>query len=99
MTLRGGGMFVVDHRETPMQIVAEYDKADVDENGCGEIQAGDKMYVNSGVGTVAANPDNHDVYAFDVDEFGTSRTRRMCPLRSWCTATTAAQAWTPTACS
>ena len=70
VTLRGGGMFVVDHRQTPMRIVAEYDKTNVDENGCGEIQAGDKMYVNSGAGALATNPDNHDVYAFDVDDFG-----------------------------
>ena len=63
-------MFVVDHRQTPMRIVAEYDKSNVDENGCGEIQAGDKMYVNSGAGALATNPDNHDVYAFDVDQFG-----------------------------
>ena len=39
VTLRGGGMFVVDHNRTPMRIVAEYDRATVDDNGCGEMEA------------------------------------------------------------
>ena len=38
VTLRGGGMFVVDHNTTPMRIVAEYDRAHVDDNGCGEME-------------------------------------------------------------
>ena len=75
ITLRGGGMFVVDHRQTPMKIVAEYDKEKVHANGCGGIQANGKMYINSGAGaltatpTTPANPTEHDVYAFDVDRF------------------------------
>ena len=48
VTLRGGGMLVVDPRPTPMAIVAEYDMATVKGNGCGGIQVGDQMYVNSG---------------------------------------------------
>ena len=51
VTPRGGGMFVVDHRQTPMRIVAEYDKANVDENGCGEIQAGEHHHDPVSVGT------------------------------------------------
>ena len=69
VTLRGGGMFVVDQEATPMRIVAEYDRAHVDDNGCGEMEAGGRMYVNSGAGA----PDElwgHDVYSFDLDEFG-----------------------------
>ncbi len=69
VTLRGGGMFVVDHRQSPMQIVAEYDKSQVHANGCGGIQARRKMYINSGAGTLAGNPSEHDVYAFPVDGF------------------------------
>lgn len=70
VTLRGGGMFVVDHRQTPMAIVAEYDRAHVHANGCGGIQARGKMYVNSGAGGLADNPTEHDVYAFPVSEYG-----------------------------
>jgi hypothetical protein len=34
VTLRGGGLFVVDSQATPMQIVAEYDQTVVHGNGC-----------------------------------------------------------------
>lgn len=69
VTLRGGGMFVVDHNATPMRIVAEYDRDHVDDNGCGEMEAAGRMYVNSGAGP----PDElvgHDVYSFELDRFG-----------------------------
>jgi hypothetical protein len=69
ITLRGGGMFVVDGHASPMKIVAEYDKDTVHANGCGGIQADDTMYINSGAGALATNPDEHDLYAFDVDDF------------------------------
>ena len=74
VTLRGGGLFVVDHNHTPMRIVAEYDRAHVDDNGCGEMEADGRMYVNSGAGTtippVAGDePYGHDVYSFRLDRF------------------------------
>jgi len=74
VTLRGGGMFVVDHNVTPMQIVAEYDRAHVDDNGCGEMEVRDKMYVNSGAGLTVPpvagdDPYGHDVYAFELDDY------------------------------
>lgn len=72
VTLRGGGMFVVDHHQTPMAIVAEYDKDQVHANGCGGIQADATMYINSGAGSLTANPAEHDVYAFDVRRFGST---------------------------
>jgi len=72
VTLRGGGMFVVDHTTTPMRIIAEYDREAVHANGCGGIQARGKMYINSGAGGAATNPGEHDVYAFDVDRFSTT---------------------------
>jgi hypothetical protein len=80
VTLRGGGMFVVDHNTTPMRIVAEYDRDNVADNGCGEMEVRDKMYVNSGAGlAVPPNPGDppvqgdepygHNVYSFELDEF------------------------------
>jgi hypothetical protein len=77
VTLRGGGMFVVDHNTTPMRIVAEYDRAHVDDNGCGEMEVRGKMYVNSGAGlTVPPVPGDdtygHDVYAVELDELSTT---------------------------
>jgi DNA-binding beta-propeller fold protein YncE len=68
VTLRGGGLFVVDLRPSPMRIVAEYDKATIHGNGCGGIQTGGKMYVNSGGGTMT-NLSQFDVYAFRLSAF------------------------------
>jgi hypothetical protein len=69
VTLRGGGMFVVDPRSTPMRILAEYDRASVHPNGCGGMETDRKMFVNSGGGT-AANLAEFDVYAFALRDFG-----------------------------
>jgi hypothetical protein len=71
VTLRGGGMFVVDSTATPMAIVAEYDKATVHPNGCGGVETGGKMYINSGGGT-AANPLEADLYTFALSAFSTT---------------------------
>ena len=68
VTLRGGGLFVVDLTTTPMAIVAEYDRATVHPNGCGGVEAAGKIYVNSGGGT-AANPLEADLYTFQLSAF------------------------------
>lgn len=60
ITLRGGGLFVVDPHDTPMRLIAEYDKATVHPDGCGGIEANGKMYINSG------GPLHGDLYAFDL---------------------------------
>jgi hypothetical protein len=72
VTLRGGGLFVVDARTTPMSIVGEYDKTAVRGNGCGGIEAGGHMYINSGgspVNVSTGNPHHPDLYGFDVYQF------------------------------
>jgi DNA-binding beta-propeller fold protein YncE len=71
VTLRGGGLFVVDIRSTPMRIVAEYDRATVHPNGCGGLEHDGKMYVNSGGGT-ASNLSEFDVYSFRLRRFSTT---------------------------
>ena len=71
VTLRGGGLFVVDSTVTPMAIVAEYDKATIHPNGCGGAETGGKMYINAGGGT-AANPLESDLYAFPLSGFTTA---------------------------
>ena len=68
VTLRGGGLFVVDATETPMEIVAEYDINTVHPNGCLGVQVGEKMYVDSGGGT-ATHLFGADIYAFPVTGF------------------------------
>jgi len=68
MTLRGGGLFVVDSTATPMQIVAEYDDDVVAANGCLGAEVPGKMYIDSGGGT-ATNLYQANLYAFPVTGF------------------------------
>lgn len=65
VTLRGGGLLVVDIAATPMKIVAEYDRTVVSPTGCGGVQIGNKMYIDSGSSGIA-DPFGHDVFAFDI---------------------------------
>lgn len=68
ITLRGGGLFVVDASQTPMRIVGEYDRSTIHPNGCGGIEAAGKIYINSGGGT-PTNPWEHDLYALPLAGF------------------------------
>ena len=63
VTLRGGGLFVVNSSASPMQIVAEYDATTVHPNGCLGAEVPGKMYIDSGGGT-PANLFEADLYAF-----------------------------------
>jgi hypothetical protein len=53
VTLRGGGLFVVDHAATPMAIVGEYDQSVIGPNGCGVVQARGRVFLNAGGGTAS----------------------------------------------
>jgi hypothetical protein len=75
VTLRGGGLFVIDTKATPMAIVAEYDKATVNGNGCGGVQLGDTMFLNSGgspVNVSSTDPHHPALFGFDVYRFPVS---------------------------
>ncbi len=63
VTLRGGGLFVIDGKTTPMQILAEYDRDTVHPNGCLGAEVPGKMYIDSGGGT-PTNLHEADLYAF-----------------------------------
>ena len=71
VTLRGGGLFVVNSRTTPMQIVGEYDSTTIHGNGCLGAEVPGKMYIDSGGGT-AANLHQADLYAFPTDGYSSS---------------------------
>src|SRR5680860_927971 len=71
VTLRAGGLFVVDSSATPMAIVAEYDTSSIAASGLGLIEAAGKMYVNSG-GAAAENPITSDLYVLPLSEFSTT---------------------------
>jgi hypothetical protein len=72
VTLRGGGLFVVDAKATPMAIVGEYDKGTVKGNGCGGVEVAGHMYINSGgspVNVSSGDPHHPALYGFDVYRF------------------------------
>jgi hypothetical protein len=68
ISLRGGGMFVVDWRTAPMSIVGEYDRTAVPANGCGFIEAKGWVFGNGG-GATAANLDQFSVYRVPRDGY------------------------------
>jgi len=72
VTLRGGGLFVVDPTTTPMEILAEYDKTTVHANGFGGVEANGRMYINSGAGAASTNPSQFDVYRFPLAGYAAS---------------------------
>jgi DNA-binding beta-propeller fold protein YncE len=76
VTLRGGGLFVVDSKATPMQIVGEYDMATIHPNGCLGAETKGKMYIDSGGGT-ATNLYEADLYALPVDGYPSARPVNM----------------------
>jgi hypothetical protein len=61
VTLRGGGLLVVDHTATPMAIVGEYDQNNIGPNGCGVVEAKGRVFLNAG-GATANNLDEFSVY-------------------------------------
>ncbi|MGH7254579.1 MAG: hypothetical protein ACREI3_02270, partial [Nitrospirales bacterium] len=67
VTLRGGGLFVVDVAATPMKVVASLTNVVIHPAGCGGYEAGGTMYLNSGGGWPVA-PLSYDVYALDISK-------------------------------
>jgi hypothetical protein len=65
VTPRGGGLAVYDITATPMFLTGTIPAAAVRPAGCGGVQMGATMYLNSGGGW-PNTPLNHDVYAFGV---------------------------------
>ena len=71
VSLRGGGMLVLDWRTTPMSIVAEYDLANVPANGCGFTEARGKVFADGGGGT-ANNLDQFSVFRLPMTGYAAS---------------------------
>ncbi len=51
ITLRVGGLFVIDPTATPMRILADYDRTIIHSHGFAGVEVGDMMFVNSGGGS------------------------------------------------
>jgi len=80
VTLRGGGLLVVDVTATPLKVVATLSNNEIHPAGCGGIQAGGTMYINSGGGWPIA-PLSYDVYALDITNLPKSITVKLVSQR------------------
>ena len=60
MTVRGGGLYVVDTLATPMAVTRSYEKAQIGPSGCGGLVIGDRVFVNSG------SPTSSNLHVFDA---------------------------------
>jgi hypothetical protein len=67
VTLRGGGLFVIDPHT--MGIVAEYENTVVRANGFAGAEAHGYMYINSGAGSADTNPSRFDIYRFQLSQY------------------------------
>jgi hypothetical protein len=68
VTFGGGGLIVADGNATPMNIVAEYDRATVNGAGCGGLEVDGKVYLNAGAsasGTSGPTQSTMTVYSID----------------------------------
>lgn len=80
LTLRGGGLIVVDVTTTPMKVVATLDNNQIHPAGCGGVQSGTTMYINSGGGWPVA-PLSYDVYALDISNLPKSVSVKLVSQR------------------
>ena len=71
VTLRGGGLFVVDHTRSPMAIVGEYGLDAIRPNGCGAVEARGRVFLNAG-GATPANLDEFTVYRLPMTGYASS---------------------------
>jgi len=80
VTLRGGGLLVVDVTTTPLKVVATLDNNQIHPAGCGGIESGGTMYINSGGGWPIA-PLSYDVYALDISNLPQSLSVKLVSQR------------------
>jgi len=80
ITVRGGGLIVADVTASPMTVVATLDNNQVHPAGCGGIEAGGTMYINSGGGWPIA-PLSYDVYAVDLSSLPKSVSAKLISQR------------------
>ncbi len=91
ITLRGGGLIVADVTETPMKVVATLTKEQIHPAGCGGVQVGNTMYINSGGGWPAdkfpaAASLAYDVYAVSLGNLPKSVEAKLITSRDGKTA-------------
>lgn len=80
VTLRGGGLLVVNVKDTPMKVTTALSNNEVHPAGCGGYQMGNTMYVNSGGGWPIA-PLAYDVYAIGLANLPDSVSAKLLSTR------------------
>jgi hypothetical protein len=86
ITLRGGGLLVVDAKATPMTIVAEYGNQLVGRDGCGGLQNKNDIFLNGSTGTLQINPTEFTLYYFKdrypLAPFSAAQLHEFLPVQS-----------------
>ncbi len=70
----------MDVTTTPLKVVATMDNTQIHPAGCGGIQSGGTMYINSGGGWPIA-PLSYDIYALDISNLPTSISAKLISQR------------------
>ncbi|WP_447978188.1 hypothetical protein [Candidatus Nitrospira bockiana] len=80
ITLRGGGLFIVDVTDTPMTVTATLSNAQIHPAGCGGVEIDGTMYINSGGGWPVA-PLSYDIYAINTENLPKSVSAKLISSR------------------
>jgi hypothetical protein len=80
VTLRGGGLLVVNVKDTPMTVTATLTNQEIQPAGCGGYQMGNTMYINSGGGWPIA-PLSYNVYALRLSGLPDSVSAKLLSSR------------------
>jgi hypothetical protein len=80
VTLRGGGLLVIDVTATPLKVVATLSNHQIEPAGCGGIESGGTMYINSGGGWPVA-PLSYYIYALDLTNLPQSISAKLVSHR------------------
>ena len=68
ITFGGGGLLVANTNNTPMNIIAEYDRATVNGAGCGGIQVGDNVWLNAGASAAGSGATQSTYTMYTIDD-------------------------------
>ncbi|MCP9472935.1 MAG: hypothetical protein NNA30_09415 [Nitrospira sp.] len=80
VTLRGGGLLVIDVTATPLKVVATLNNRQIEPAGCGGIESDGTMYINSGGGWAVA-PLSYYIYALDLTNLPQSISAKLVSHR------------------
>lgn len=68
VTFGGGGLIVADGNATPMNIVAEYDRATVNGAGCGGVEVDGSVYLNAGASAGGSGATQSTMTVYSIDD-------------------------------